>query len=233
MSVSLFKIGCCCVAASFVNACTVSGVGGQTTSGIDASGADAVGIGDTNGATTDGSLADGPIGPIDAGVQALPDFCPTTATFKVFDAAEPFRKYSTGNFGDRPPYEFSATFDLHGGEDLVVQLDVRSATSTSTGLYPARLEFIDIGANRAGKLVTISRSRCDYRATANWVSPAPVGGNAAIPSNGGGANFSINETGRPDAQFNLTTGTWYLNVKIPLDQCPSATPCNVVEAWAN
>jgi hypothetical protein len=222
----------CIVFSAFSLALAACNANGQASSAIDsgtiADGARADGV--TTDARVDGRVADGP--GADASV-AVQDFCPGTATFKVFDAADSFHKFSTGNYGDRPPNEFSAMYDLYAGDNFVVQVTVRDETSTATGRFPAGFEFIDIGATRAGKLVTISRSRCDYRATANWVSPAPVGNNPPMPSNGGSAVFAINEAGRPDAQFNLTTGTWYLNVQIAFNQCPAATPCNVIEQWAN
>jgi len=163
--------------------------------------------------------------PADASVPVSADYCPTVPTFMQFNASERFRRYTTGGYGNRPDIgAFARPESLHAGETFVIRLDV-AATDSTVGGFAAGLNYGDIGASRAGKLVSLSRSRCDFNSTAILIS-----GNR--PTNSASASLSINEPTRLDASP-LTTGTWYINLQIPLDQCPPATACDVVVEWSN
>ncbi len=113
------------------------------------------------------------------------------------------------------------------GDIVVIPFNV-AATVTTQGRFPDQISFSDQGPNRAGRLVTVSQRRCDFSPSiALWISaPAniyPLGGNSFS------GVFILNDTSAAHAGMtNLTTGQWYINVKLPTGSCPTGEKCDFV-----
>ncbi len=128
-------------------------------------------------------------------------------------------------------YWFSDSRDIppgmSDGDIVVIPFNVTAAMTTQAG-WPSNLEYSDIGATRAGKIVSISQRKCDFSATVKlWISPPvslyPGGVNSSSNS------FVLNDTSAGHSQYtNLTTGQWYINVKLPRGSCPANTKCDIV-----
>lgn len=150
------------------------------------------------------------------------DFCPSTPIRATIEASSPYSRVISS--------DYVGTFTA--GDNFVIQLNV-AANDTTAGAVPAVMNFSDIGTNRGGRYVTVSKSKCDYRVPSvdtNWVSGYFLG--APIPQNAASKSFGLNDANSPGA-IKLTTGTWYINIQNVVGQCPSNVSCHVVVDWDN
>ncbi len=147
------------------------------------------------------------------------DYCPSTPVRLSINASEPYHKIYSSNYADTPP-----------GGSFVVAIYV-TAADTTVGRYLAEIGYSDFGPTRSGRYVTLSKSKCDYSDSAQWIS-VNVGG-VKLADNAGGGTVSMGPESRP-ASAVLTPGLWYLNVQNAPGACPPyVTTCDVVLTWAN
>ena len=147
------------------------------------------------------------------------DSCASTPVRVNINASEPYRKIYTSDI----------TPNFRAGEDFVVQFDV-APSDTTDNRFLASIEFADFGATRGGRFATFSQSKCDYSATAQWVTPYYFGTKVAV--NAGRATVVIGSDPRA-GEIRLTPGRWYLNVQNAIGSCPPGISCHAVIEWAN
>ena len=151
--------------------------------------------------------------PPPAGV--VTDYCPGTPVRLTFNASEFHHKIYTSYIAFIPV-----------GESFVAAIDVTAADST-VGRYMAEIGFSDFGPTRAGKNVTVSKSKCDYTDNAYWMSLKGATDNA------GGGTITMGADNRLSGG-KLTPGRWYLNVQVPISSCQAGVAsCDTVISWAN
>jgi hypothetical protein len=147
------------------------------------------------------------------------DMCPTIPVRGTINASSPSTRIISSNvvnsYGD--------------GAYFPIQINV-AAGDTTSGRQLALLSFSDAGINAGGRFVTISKTKCDFSATATWLTAYFLG--TAYPQNGGAKVVSVNEAGAGGA-INLTTGTWYLNVQNAPGSCSPGQSCHFVMEWGN
>lgn len=74
-------------------------------------------------------------------------------------------------------------------------------------------------------MATISKTKCDYSSTSNWISPNPfIWAEYKLGVNGASTSFSINDRGGA-GEIKLDTGVWYINIK-------NSSGGDVVGNWA-
>jgi hypothetical protein len=147
------------------------------------------------------------------------DYCPNSPVRATINASSPYARVDSSDLVG----SFTA------GENFVVKLNVSSADST-IGRQAVLMSFSDSGANRGGRYVTISQSKCDYTSGAKWVTAYNNG--QPTPQNAASKTLSLNDASTA-AQLRLTTGTWYINVQNVVGSCPSNVSCHVFMDWAN
>ncbi len=171
------------------------------------------------------------------------DGCPSVTPIQYeLDAASPYVKFKTGHYASQS-FNVSSSgmtalsyVKLEDQTNVVIRLNVRATDTTLGKQWPASTAYAEVSANIGSQYITISKSKCDFSASAFWLTvPAP-----APPEFRGGSYFSINEPNRlatSGATFNnLTTGTWYINIKnfgtkcnVPYD----GNWCDILFEWAN
>ena len=152
-------------------------------------------------------------------VVGVIDYCPSVPARLTFNASEPYRKIYSSDYGSTPP-----------GGYFVVAINVTANDSTA-GRYLAEVGYSDFGATRSGRYVTLSKSKCDFTESAQWIS-VNVGGVKLADNAGGGTVAMGSETRAASAR--LTPGVWYLNVQNAPGACPSyVSSCDAVIGWAN
>ncbi len=147
------------------------------------------------------------------------DKCPGIPVRYVIGASETFRKIYTT--------DYVGTFTA--GNDFVVQIDV-ATTDTTVGRFLASVGFGDYGANRGGRYVTLSKTKCDYTDNAQWVSGNFLG--IKTPANSATGSIALGGDTR-GADARLTPGRWFLNIQNVVGQCPSNQSCHAVIQWSN
>jgi hypothetical protein len=149
------------------------------------------------------------------------DYCPTTPVRYVIAASETFKKIYTT--------DYVGTYGA--GDDFIVQIDV-SASDSTVGRFVASVGFTDYGANRGGRFVTLSKSKCDYNdpPAAYWLSGNFFG--VKTPANSAAGSIALGQDTR-GADARLTPGTWYLNMRNAPGSCPSGQSCHAVIQWSN
>ena len=156
---------------------------------------------------------------VTARVVDVIDYCPGVPVKLFFNASESYKKIYTTDYGSSPP-----------GSTFVVAVDV-TANDSTVGRYLAEVGYSDFGATRSGRYVTMSKSKCDFTETANWIS-VNVGG-VKLADNAGGGTVAMGAETRP-ASAKLTPGRWYLNIQNAPGACPSyVSSCDAVIGWAN
>jgi len=159
------------------------------------------------------------------------DYCPGRSPDLSFSSTQRFQRVSTGpSADDRASLGNLFRYQsMYAGDTFVIALNV-PASDTTSGTFTAGFNYSDIGSNRAGRLVTLSRSKCDFTQARLWANASgtndPAIGSSS-PRNTGGLDFTINETPRSGIA-NITTGTWYINIKVPVEQCPTGQGCDFV-----
>lgn len=157
---------------------------------------------------------------VTAATAATTDYCPATPVRATFNASEPYRIFYTSDY----------TSSFPAGSDFVIQLNV-AANDTTVNRYLASLEFSDFGSSRGGRYVTVSRNKCDYTSTAQFVSPVYLGANLAV--NSGSATSGIGSDNRSaDIQLGAA-GRWYINIRNVPGGCPGNVSCHALFRWAN
>lgn len=147
------------------------------------------------------------------------DYCPSVPARLTFNASEPYRKIYSSDYGSTPP-----------GGYFVVAINVTANDSTA-GRYLAEIGYSDFGPTRSGRYVTVSKSKCDFTESAQWIS-VNVGG-VKLADNAGGGTIAMGSETRA-ASARLTPGTWYLNIQNAPGACPSyVSTCDAVVGWAN
>ena len=152
-------------------------------------------------------------------VVGATDYCPGVPVRLAFNASEFYRKIYSSDYGSTPP-----------GGYFVIAVDV-TASDTTLGRYLAEVGYSDFGATRSGRYVTMSKSKCDFTDSAQWIS-VNVGG-VKLAENAGGGTVALGADTRT-ANAKLTPGRWYLNFQNPPGSCPPyVSTCDAVISWAN
>lgn len=157
---------------------------------------------------------------VTAPVAAVTDYCPSSPVRLTFNASESYRKIYSSQYASTPPGGF-----------FVVAIDV-TATDSTIGRYLAEIGYSDFGSTRSGRYVTVSKSKCDFTETAQWISINT--GGVKYDDNAGGGTISMGGADSRLYTAKLTPGRWYLNIQNPPGSCPAnVSSCDVVIGWAN
>ena len=101
----------------------------------------------------------------------------------------------------------------------IIRLDVGASSSTAGGLTALLSHTEGVGSQRAFRTVVLSPCAGDFTSSAAIVLSANSVGNTV--------DLTINDPGR--GVPNLTTGTWYVNIKNTA--CTANTRCDVLVDW--
>lgn len=156
---------------------------------------------------------------VSAVVVGDPGACPNSPIRTVWNASSPYLHLYTSDF----------TGSFTAGDNFVIQLNVTAGDSTA-GRYIAAIDHAGTGSSPHPRIVTVSKTKCDYTASAYWLTPYRNGVPTASTSDS--ATISLNEPSAA-ADMKLTTGTWYINVKNPIGSCPSNQSCHALLDWYN
>ena len=117
-------------------------------------------------------------------------------------------------------YKQVGSSNLFGtGNTYIIRLDV-SASSSTVGALTALLSHTEgVGSQRAFRTVALSPCAGDFTSSAAVL--------LSTNSVGSTSDLSINDPGR--GVPNLTTGTWYVNIKNTA--CTANTRCDVLIDW--
>ncbi len=114
----------------------------------------------------------------------------------------------------------------------VIKLNVKASDTTSDG-YPAEFIMSDAPPSPGGRLISISKTKCDFIESSTTITGGPI-------ANASGIYVSVNDPGKRNSRgktfFNLTPGTWYLNIHNVPGGCGkvwdgSPGVCNPVVGW--
>jgi hypothetical protein len=178
---------------------------------------------DTKGRTQTYTYGFGTTVAVDEGPAT--DYCPGQSPDLSFSSTQRFQRISIGpSADDRASLGNLFRYQsMYAGDTFVIALNV-PASDTTLGTFLAGFSYSDIGGIRAGRLVTISRSKCDFTSPKAWVNGSSI---SDPPRNAGSVDFAINEPSRSGVP-NITTGTWYINIKVPVGQCPTGDACDFI-----
>lgn len=159
------------------------------------------------------------------------DMCSNVPVHFDLAASASYKRMLSGGYSSygQPPL---ATPTMYNGSYMIIRLTV-SNTDTTVNRGAAMLNFSDIGSLRAGRYVTISRSKCDFTGAAKWISGRDIVSGNPVEQNSASKSFSINDPARAvtQSQIPIDTGVWYINIKNV--SCPANAECDVVVDWAN
>lgn len=158
------------------------------------------------------------------------DYCPNVPVHFDLPASSSYKRMLSGGYSSYGQTPIVVPI-MYNNSNLVIRLTVLS-TDTSAARGAAMLNFSDIGSVRAGRYVTISKSKCDFTSGAKWISGRDIISGIPIEQNSASKLVSINSTSAPSqSQISVDTGVWYINVKNV--SCPANVECDVVLDWAN
>ena len=103
----------------------------------------------------------------------------------------------------------------------VIRLDVGASSTTVGGLTALLSHTEGVGSQRAARTVVLSPCIGDFTSSAATV--------LSVNSAGNTSDLSINDPGRGVGIPNITTGTWYVNIKNT--SCTANTRCDVLIDW--
>ncbi len=174
-----------------------------------------------NGATTGNSASASATVTTVAVVAGATDYCPSTPVRATIAGTASFQRVWTSDI----------TSSFPAGSTFVIQVNITDSAAT-IGRWLATLNFSDAGSERGGRYVTMSKSKCDFTESAQWLSPNFLGQKTAV--NAGSGSIAIGAADTRSSTIKLSSnGTWYLNIQNVVGQCPAQSSCHAVIDWAN
>ena len=138
-----------------------------------------------------------------------PGACVVNATF---DASLNYKRLDSTNL-------------LGTNTNYVVKLEVPATGASTAGRLPVLFSHIEAPSSQRGfRTISVSKNACDYTASAQTY---------VLATFSGGASYQLTVNDPRIGYPNLTTGTWYINVKNAPSGCPTTGYCNVALEWSN